>query len=65
MIVMGSPTEPAVMTESESRLSQPRPRVYWVDSAKGYGIVLVVLGHVLRGLALGNIIVVGFDNSLH
>lgn len=29
---------------------QPRQRVDWVDYAKGIGIFLVVVGHVLRGL---------------
>ena len=30
-------------------------RVIWVDTAKGFGIVLVVFGHVLRGLVSANI----------
>ena len=25
-------------------------RVSWVDTAKGFGVILVVFGHVLRGL---------------
>jgi fucose 4-O-acetylase-like acetyltransferase len=31
-------------------LVRPAPRVLWADLAKGVGIVLVVFGHVLRGL---------------
>jgi fucose 4-O-acetylase-like acetyltransferase len=30
--------------------------VGWVDTAKGLGIILVVLGHVLRGLVAGNLL---------
>ena len=30
-------------------------RVMWVDTAKGFGIILVVLGHVLRGLVSANV----------
>jgi fucose 4-O-acetylase-like acetyltransferase len=33
-----------------------RARVSWVDHAKGIGIFLVVLGHVLRGLEAGGIL---------
>jgi fucose 4-O-acetylase-like acetyltransferase len=32
------------------------PRIGWVDTAKGLGIILVVLGHVLRGLVASNIL---------
>jgi fucose 4-O-acetylase-like acetyltransferase len=31
-------------------------RLPWVDTAKGFGIILVVFGHVLRGLANNNIL---------
>lgn len=31
--------------------SHPQQRIEWIDYAKGIGIFLVVLGHVLRGLA--------------
>lgn len=31
-------------------LTEPHPRLEWVDYAKGIGIILVVYGHVLRGI---------------
>lgn len=34
----------------QTRSAQPAKRIGWVDYAKGIGIFLVVLGHVLRGL---------------
>jgi fucose 4-O-acetylase-like acetyltransferase len=34
----------------------PSARIPWIDAAKGYGILLVVVGHVLRGLAVSNLI---------
>ena len=46
-------------------MSAPRPiRVTWVDQAKGFGISLVVLGHVLRGLHSGRVIGGGATFSL-
>lgn len=36
--------------------SDSRSRVAWVDGARGLGIVLVVVGHVLRGLVSGGIL---------
>jgi fucose 4-O-acetylase-like acetyltransferase len=31
-------------------------RLTWVDTAKGFGIILVVLGHALRGLVSSEIL---------
>lgn len=42
-------THPALSPAAKS------PRVSWVDGAKGIGIILVVLGHVIRGLANNHI----------
>lgn len=38
------------MNERNAIPPEPAPRTDWVDAAKGIGIILVVLGHVLRGL---------------
>ncbi len=35
---------------------QLKDRIEWIDSAKGMGIVFVVLGHVMRGLVSANLI---------
>ena len=35
---------------------QPDGRVQWIDAAKGLGIILVVVGHTLRGLESGNVL---------
>ncbi len=41
--------------------SQPsaalKPRIVWIDVARGYGILLVVVGHVQRGLVKSGILV--------
>lgn len=42
----GEPTQPFV----------GKMRIEWVDAAKGFGIVLVVLGHELRGLMYAGIV---------
>ena len=41
---------------SVDELGKDRGRVVWVDTAKGFGIILVVVGHVLRGLGNGHLI---------
>lgn len=45
---------PIALTQNCAPAEMPNqiltPRVDWVDTAKGLGIVLVVLGHVMRGL---------------
>lgn len=39
----------------------PPPRIAWVDYAKGIGIILVVVGHVLRGLQKTPVHVPGWE----
>jgi fucose 4-O-acetylase-like acetyltransferase len=41
---------------ADARASERRARIAWVDYARGVGIFLVVLGHVLRGLRSGAVI---------
>ena len=44
-------------TTSEKSVSlATKPRIAWIDYAKGFAILLVVLGHVLRGLLNSNIV---------
>ncbi|MEI6430434.1 MAG: acyltransferase family protein [Pseudanabaena sp. ELA607] len=37
-------------SENSSIITAIKPRIDWLDYAKGIGIFLVVLGHVIRGL---------------
>lgn len=47
-----SPSDAARISHAPSvSISAGRPRIDWVDYAKGIGIFLVVLGHVWRGMA--------------
>src|SRR5436189_2620599 len=39
-----------------SKTSTPDDRVHWADAARGFGISLVVVGHVWRGLEKAAII---------
>jgi len=39
----------------EERRPPASPRIAWVDTAKGYGIALVVLGHAILGLLNGGV----------
>lgn len=36
--------------------STPRPRIDWIDHAKGIGIILVVFGHVIKGMNTAKLI---------
>jgi fucose 4-O-acetylase-like acetyltransferase len=52
------PPAPAIFVDPRpvsERLARSS-RLTWVDTAKGFGIILVVLGHALRGLVSGEII---------
>ena len=55
------------MSRSESMTSSQEARLVWPDYAKGMGIFLVVVGHVLRGLVKSSIIpgagIVGFVDA--
>ena len=42
--------------ERRSRIPSTSQRIEWLDRARGIGIILVVFGHVERGLATSNIV---------
>lgn len=42
--------------ENRSLAASTKPRLEWVDRARGFGIVLVVVGHVLGGLAASGVV---------
>jgi len=45
-----------VLNTLQMKVDSERSRLNWVDIAKGIGIVLVVIGHTIRGLAAGGVL---------
>jgi fucose 4-O-acetylase-like acetyltransferase len=48
-------TTTSLLPQTPEPLTSAPRRVTWVDTAKGFGIILVVLGHTLRGLVSSDI----------
>lgn len=47
---------PTTCPTSHGQIPRPTSRIAWIDAARGIGIVLVVLGHVLGGLATAGLV---------
>jgi fucose 4-O-acetylase-like acetyltransferase len=47
---------PTTCPTSYGQIPRPTSRIAWIDAARGIGIVLVVLGHVLGGLATAGLV---------